>query len=327
MSKQTSAPIVLSVNEWNVSDIKYMQPKLNAVGGKAISLINTKTNRSLHISTSMLMTWGINDWTDEKTGESNGKYSITLNFPSPDYKTEPTTALLDKLEAFTNQILDDAVKNSEIWWGEPMSREVLKHTFFPFLKYSKDKVTKKIDLSKGPSFSPKVPLYGDKWSVEIYNTNRELLFPNQSNSLLTPMDFVPKKSRVACVLQCGGIWIGGKGWGVTWKLVQCVVKPPEVISVFGTCHIPDEVCSSIAKQTAPSAVEQDEDDNEEPESQVVDTAVEDSDEEDDVPVAVVEEAPKKKIVKKLAPAAEAVPEPVAAAVEEPPKKKIVKKKV
>ena len=39
------------------------------------------------------------------------------------------------------------------------------------------------------------------------------------------------------MLQCGGIWIGGKGWGVTWKLVQAVVKPKEVVSVFGKCHI------------------------------------------------------------------------------------------
>ena len=59
MSKQTSTPIVLSVNEWNVADIKYMQPKLNTVGGKAISMISTKTNRYLHVSTPMMMTWGI----------------------------------------------------------------------------------------------------------------------------------------------------------------------------------------------------------------------------------------------------------------------------
>ena len=51
------------------------------------------------------------------------------------------------------------------------------------------------------------------------------------------MDFVPKLSRVACGLQCSGIWIGGKGWGLTWKMFQCIVKPREVVSVFGKCHI------------------------------------------------------------------------------------------
>jgi hypothetical protein len=40
-------------------------------------------------------------------------------------------------------------------------------------------------------------------------------------------------SNIACVLQCGGIWIGGKGWGLTWKMVQGVVKPREIVSVYG----------------------------------------------------------------------------------------------
>jgi hypothetical protein len=32
---------------------------------------------------------------------------------------------------------------------------------------------------------------------------------------------------------CGGIWNNGKGWGVTWKFVQCMVKPNDVQSVVG----------------------------------------------------------------------------------------------
>lgn len=327
MSKQQATPIVLSVKDWNVSDIKYMQPKTNAVGGKAISMISTQTNRSLHVSTSPVTTWGIGDWTDEKTGESNGKFTISLSFPSPDYKTEATTEMLSKFEAFQNQVLDDAVKNSEAWWGEPMSREVLKHTFFPFIKYAKDKVTKKLDPTKGPSMSAKVPNYDGSWKVEIYDASRKLLFPDQKNPLLTPIDFVPKKSKVACVLQCGGIWIGGKGWGVSWKLTQCVVKPPEIISVFGTCHIPDDVCNSIEKQPLKSNdVPEDEDQDDEPVAAATNSVeVEDSDEEADEPEPVEEVKPVKKVVKKAAPVPE--PEPVAAAVEEAPKKKIVKKKL
>jgi hypothetical protein len=323
MSKSQATPIVLPVKDWNVSDIKYMQPKTNAVGGKAISMISTQTNRSLHVSTVPLTTWGIGDWTDEKTGESNGKFNISLNFPSADYKTPATTETLEKFEAFQNQVLDDAVKHSEVWWGEPMSREVLKHTFFPFVKYPKDKVTKKIDLTKGPSMSAKVPNYNGDWKVEIYDAGRKLLFPNPSNPLLTPIDYVPKKSKVACVLQCGGIWIGGKGWGVTWKLTQCVVKPPEIVSVFGTCHIPDDVCNSIDKQLPPTKQDDEDEDDAEPASA---TAVEDSDVEDEVVQSEPEPVPVKKIVKKVVPV-DTAPEPVAAAVvEEAPKKKIVKKK-
>jgi hypothetical protein len=231
----SSTPIVLNIDSWETNSIKYMAPKVNDRGGKSINIISKQTNRSLHISTPLLMTWGITDWIDEK-GESDGKFSISLNFPTSDYANVLSDKFLQKLKDFENQILDDAVKNCELWWGEEMSREVAKHTFFPFIKYSKHKDSKKIDTSKPPSIRAKVPNYSGKWAVEIYDTKNTLLFPC-ANDCLTPIDFVPKLSKVACVLQCGGIWIGGKGWGLTWKLIQCVVKPLEVVSVYGKCHI------------------------------------------------------------------------------------------
>ena len=230
-----SKPVVLNVSEWQTSKIKYMPPKVNERGGKSINIISAQTNRALAITTPMMMTWGISDFIGDN-GESDGKFSISLNFPNDEYRKPATDAFLQKFKDFENQILDDAVRNSELWWGEEMSREVCKHTSFPCLKYSKNKDTKKVDPSKPPSIRAKVPIYNGKWGTEIYDTKDKLIFPSE-NSNLTPMDFVPKLSNVACVLQCGGIWIGGKGWGVTWKMVQCIVKPREVVSIYGRCHI------------------------------------------------------------------------------------------
>ena len=251
--------VVLSVSEWEPSQIKYMAPKTNDKGGKSINLISKQTSRNLHFSTPLMMTWGISDFVDDK-GESDGKYSISLNFPNEEYKTAPTDAFLKKLKEFENQILDDAVKNSELWWGEEMSRELCKHTFFPFIKYTKTKDTKKIDLSKPPSIRAKVPFYNGRWGIEIYDTKQSQLFPCE-NENLTPMDFVPKLSNVACVLQCGGIWIGGKGWGLTWKIIQCIVKPREVVSVYGKCHIQlsDEDRDTMEKQEVDTHNDEEED--------------------------------------------------------------------
>lgn len=337
----SSKPIVLTSAEWNTSQVKYMAPKINERGGKSISLISKQSNRSLHVSTPLMMTWGVNDFVDEK-GESDGKYSISLNFPNSEYSNPATDQFLQKLKDFENQILDDAVKNSELWWGEEMSREVCKHTFFPFLKYSKNKDTKKIDLSKPPSIRAKVPYYSEKWAVEIYDTKSNMIFPCE-NANLTPVDFIPKMSSVACVLQCGGIWIGGKGWGLTWKLIQCVVKPREIVSVYGKCQIQ----LSVEDRDAIDTQEIKEDVDDEPEQQrpahvPVSTVVDDSDD-DEVPVkeeyvqppAPVAPPVVKKVVK-AAPAPAPVvtpppapePEPVVAEpAAEAPKKKVIKKKV
>jgi hypothetical protein len=328
----SSTPIILNVNDWTTSSIRYMQPKINDRGGKSINIISTQTNRSLHVSTPLMMTWGISDFVDEKTGESDGKFSMSLNFPNDDYRNAATDQFLSKLKAFENQILDDAVKYSEAWFGDELSREVVKHNFFPFLKYSRDKLTKKIDTTKPPSIRARVPCYNNRWGVEVYDTQTNLLFPCD-NVNMTPMDFVPKKSQVACVLQCGGLWFGGKGWGITWKLNQCVVKPQEVVSVFGKCQIqlsPTEI-QHMDRETA---VNDDEEEESLPAQKVSATTVVDDSEDEEAPVVskpVAEEKTvdptKKKIVKKVVAPAEEPPAATAAADPDALKKKIVKKKI
>lgn len=322
MSKP-STPIVINFSDWNTASVRYMQPKVNDRGGKSINIISTQSNRSLYVSTPLLMTWGISDFVDEKTGEADGKFSMSLAFPNETYATSDTNDFLSKLKAFENQILDDAVKNSETWFGEEMSREVAKHTFFPFLKYSKDKLTKKVDYTKPPTIRAKVPNYSGRWNVEVYDTKRKLLFPCDNDNL-TPMDFVPARSNVACVLQCGGLWFGGKGWGITWKLSQCVVKPHVQETVFGQCHIQltNEDIQTI--ETQPAQLEGDEEEEIVPSTPAVSTEVADSDDEAE-PEPVPEPEPevvKKKVVKKVA-----APEPAAAAEPDAPKKKVIKKKV
>jgi hypothetical protein len=78
-----------------------------------------------------MMTWGISDFVDEKTGES--KYSMSLNFPNDDYKTPDSSTFLDKLKAFEDQILNDAANNSNEWFGKELPGDVVKFNFFPFL--------------------------------------------------------------------------------------------------------------------------------------------------------------------------------------------------
>jgi hypothetical protein len=345
MTTASSSQVVLTVSDWNPQAIKYTAPKLNKQGGKAINLISTQKNRTLHISTPLMMTWGISDFVNESTGESDGKYSMTLNFPNPEYANATTNAFLQKFKDFENQILDDAVKNAELWWGEEMSREVAKHSFYPLLKYSKIKDTKKIDYSKPPSIRGKVPYYDGKWGIEIYNTKNDLIFPCEDHRL-TPVEFVPKLSNVACVLQCGGIWIGGKGWGVTWKVIQCVVKPKEVVSIYGKCQIQ---LSEEERETIDAQQIKEDDYIDEPalsdatasqivvpqtpqEKIAVTTHVDDSDDE-------AEPEPAKPNVVNIAlpppPAVQStpvvLPEPVAVAVDSAPKpapvKKVVKKTV
>jgi hypothetical protein len=329
---------VLTIDNWTTSEIKYLAPKVNDKGGKSINVISKQTNRALNISTPLMMTWGISDYVDEKTGESDGKYTISLQFPRDDERTSSTDAFLTKLKDFENQILDDAVKNSEAWFGDDsLSREVIKHMFFPTLKYSKNKDTKKVDYSRPPSIRAKVPNYGGKWSIEIYDTQSNLIFPCEHPDM-SPMDFVPKLSSVACVLSFSQIWIGGKGFGIMLKLVQWVVKLKLIESVFGKCHIQlsmDEM-KTMDSQKVPDKVTMSVcvDEEEEVTKVAASTEVEDSDEEVDedvvetaapvpVPAVAVVQAAVETVVEEV-PTPPLSHETVGV---EPVKKKVIRKKV
>jgi len=306
---------VLEFADWNPKAHKYMAPKVNDKGGKSVTLISTQTSRSLHLNTPLLMTWGISDFANDD-GTSDGKFKISLNFPNPEYKTESTDAFLKKISEFQSNIIDDAVANSELWFGKKKSKELVEDSFFPFLKFPKvkdsnGKSTGAIDYSKPPSMGAKVPCYpqddGDsKWECDLYDVGYNQIFPNDDGT--TPVDLVPKLSKIACTLQCSGIWVGGKGWGLTWKFISGVVKPKHNEPIRGKCHIrlddADLETSAVEEEPAPAPVKT------APAPAPINTTVEDSDE--DEPAA---EEP------------EPVEEPVPVA--EPPKvvKKVIKKKV
>jgi hypothetical protein len=332
-SNNKSQSQILSIDTWNPKANKYMPPKLNDKGGKSINVISTQSNRSIHLIMPLMKTWGIADFIDEK-GEPDGKFTMALNFPLDGSTTPETDEALKKLKEFEENLLNDAVTNSEAWFGKKQSREIVEYSYFPFLKYKKNKDTKAVDYSHPPSLKPKVPKYGNDWKIEIYDTNLNLLFPSPNYE--TPIELVPNSSNVASVIACGGIWVGGKGWGLTWKVVQLVVKPQIMESVFGKCHIPmqvqdkdQEVAVALVKEVVVKPVVKpvvkqvpvvtetytNDSDNEEEQKPVVNEVpvVNEEPVKKEVPVPVVEEA-----VKEELPVVNEV-------VDEAPKKKVVKK--
>ena len=195
----------------------------------------------------------------------------------------------------------DAISNAKEWFGKAkMSEDAVDALWTPMLKYPKDKNTLEPDTSRSPTLKVKIPYWEGEWKTELYNLHQQAIFPDPDGRSITPKDLIGKGSHVAVVLQCGGLWFANGKFGVTWKLLQGVVKPRETMK--GKCHI---FLSSEdkARMEAQKVSEDDEDAADEVEDPVSKTEVADSDGEEDVKqevAAVVEEAPKKKkIVKKV----------------------------
>uniref|UniRef100_A0A6C0I4I7 Uncharacterized protein n=1 Tax=viral metagenome TaxID=1070528 RepID=A0A6C0I4I7_9ZZZZ len=231
---ESSAQIISGVNMNPDTDTKYAKVKVNNSGGKSVGILNAATNTVLNVQTPLMLTWGVNENTDKKTGEVQS-YTMALQFPSDEYKTLQVNKFFANMQQFEAKIKRDAIANSKEWFGKAMSAEVINAIFTPMLYYSKNPQTGEPDLSKNPTLKVKLPFYDGEWKgIEIYDTENNTLFPGNSDGK-TPKDIILKGSDVSLIMTCGGLWFAGGAFGVTWRLFQAVLKPKA--SLRGKCHI------------------------------------------------------------------------------------------
>jgi len=297
-------------------DIKYTKPKVNVSGGKSIGICNAHTGKSLYLGTPLMMTWGAQKFTDDKTGKES--YSMSLQFPGEQYQTEATDKMLKAIIDFEKKIKADALKFSKDWLGKAKtSEEVIDALFHPMLKYPKDKNSGETDMTRSTTLNVKIGCWEGKFNCEVFDTEGRLLFPCDETPDVGPIELMPKQMNLATVLQCGGLWFANGKFGCTWKLFQSVIKPRA--SMRGKCMIslsPDDKSQLEKRAAETECVDEDEEDHDIPVAAATAntlTVADDSDDEGPAPAPapvaavvapVVEEtpptpAPVKKVVKKI----------------------------
>ena len=301
---------------FNVNNIMYTSPKATPQGAKSVNILNKTTKTGLTLSTPLMLTWGAGEFVDQNTGQGDGKFTLSLQFPGQEYQSEDTNAFLKNMKSLEDKIKADALVYSKEWFGKVhKSAEVVEALWTPMLKYTKDKQTGDYDYTKAPTLRIKMPQWEGSWKSEIYDEDGNKLYPSPlSNS--SPLDYLKKGSNIACLIQFAGIWFVNGKFSASWKLVQAVVQKPRA-TLQGQCFI--KLKTQDKEKLKTQVVEDDVDDH------VTSTIVEDSDNEDNESVDVVSTpvvAPSVVVQE---------PEPVvvaAAAAEEPKKvvKRVVKKK-
>ena len=115
------------------SDITYTKPKVNASGGKNVGILNTTSKKSTYLSTPLMMTWGVNEYVDDKTGRRS--YELSLQFPREQDSnfSNDTKLFLKNLIDFENKIKTDAISNSKDWMNKTkLSEEVVDALWTPY---------------------------------------------------------------------------------------------------------------------------------------------------------------------------------------------------
>jgi hypothetical protein len=289
------------------SDVVFTKASANKAGGKSVGVVHNSNRKSLHLNTPLMLTWGMNNYEQANGGNS---YDFSLQFPREEYVSRETTEFLRVMNEFEENIKRAAQKNAKEWFGKSsMSPEVIDALWTPMLKYPKNQETGGPDLDRDPQLRIKVPCWDGIWRCELYDTEQNSLFPNADGK--TPEDMITKLSNIACVIQCGGVWFANGKFGVTWRLIQAVVKPQETFK--GKCHLflseseKEKMVGSSQVNVPDNITEDVEAENEE--------VVSDGEQEDDVVEEDGEDEPEEGV------------EPEQDIAEEPPKKKkVVRKK-
>ena len=348
MSKTADSKCV-TTEKWDPLANDFSQPRPNKLKGKNIYINNTQIRANLVLQTPLMRTWGISVYVND-AGEQQGGYSMSLVFDKEGYATEEATVFQKKVQQFEEEIVSKAYENRLAWFGDDdISLDTIRSGFYPMLKYPKMKDAKgqplkKLDKSKAPTMKLRVNNYDNVWQCRVYDTNLQPLFVPEDKGA-SPIDFVPKSSQVITKIKCDGIWTGSAGisWGVKWNLQVCVVQPIEKVSAdpFGMSDMDTSKFVNVA--AANSALLQGSESNDVKTNEVKtkvsaqkvsETHVDDSDDEEDVPVTKVQEevlqvakeevlqVAKEEVVKQVA---KEVEEQVTAT--EAPKKKVIKKVV
>ena len=79
-SVSSSAPAdttgIVRNSNFDLGNIQFGAPKVNASGGKNVPIYNASAKKGLTLQTPLMLTWGVNEWTDDNSGRKT--YDLSL---------------------------------------------------------------------------------------------------------------------------------------------------------------------------------------------------------------------------------------------------------
>lgn len=244
-----SSSVVQSTN-FNTSHITFSPPKSLDSGAKT-AYLNYEGRNLITQTASMELPYGISKF-DKAAGPV--KYSAALSFRGyDDASNKKMKSFYGMVSALDEFMIDQGVKNSQLWFREKLDREVVKRFYSSMIHVAKDAVTGAV---KPYPPTLKVNLKqrrdSDAFDVQVYDSNKQPYLDAAGNPGSVG-DLLVKGARVTCLIQCTGVWFAGTSkYGLSWKLVQVRADSvPKSIHGFGFAD-EDEDESAPAPAPAPS---------------------------------------------------------------------------
>lgn len=258
-----SSNVVQSTN-FNTANITFSPPKSLDSGAKTAYL--NYDGRSLIAQTaSMNIPYGINKF--DKNGPV--KYSVDLSFRgAEDGSNKKMKGFYDMISALDEYMIDQGVKNSQLWFREKLGRDVVKRFYAPMVRIPKDAEGRPKPYPPTFKVSLKQRRGSEAFEVQVYDENKQPYLDGEGNPAPVSNVLV-KGAQITCLIQCTGVWFAGTSkYGLSWKVVQ--IRTDSIPESMNGCGFADEddedVPARPVRRSQPA---------------VVDAVLEDDDEMDD----------------------------------------------
>ena len=219
----------------SIDDIKFGAVKTLPSGGKSIYI--SHKNSPLIIQTpEMRSPFGLSKWDKTEKGidgieKDSFKYDLLLGFDGKESR-DNLQVFYDKFEQLDDKLIKSGIDNSMNWLGKKItSEEVIKELYTPMIRHSRDKNTGEINDKYAPTFKVTVPYRDGKFQCDVFDKNKTELDLSTINL---------QGARITAIIQCVGIWVVGKKYGCSFKLLQMMVTPRSNLPKFAFLSLEDE---------------------------------------------------------------------------------------
>jgi len=176
----------------------------------------------------MSVPFGMSQW-DNDNGTT--KYWLDLSFRDIDTRV-PLQVFKKLIEDIDEKVIQHAYENSNEFFKKKYTNiEVVRALFTHSIKYPKDKETGEIITKWPPTFKITLPQRDGEFSFEAYDKKKNSVNLKEVST---------KGSKMTTLIQCGGIWIAGGKFGITWRAVQLLVIPYTKINGFSIVNNPED---------------------------------------------------------------------------------------
>jgi len=172
--------------------------------------------------------FGMSHWENEN---GTTKYWIDLSFRDIEDRI-PLQVFKKLIEDIDEKVIQHAFDNSNEFFKKKYSSiEVVRALFTNSIRYPKDKETGEIITKWPPTFKITLPQRDGEFSFEAYDKKKNSVNLKEIST---------KGSKMTTLIQCGGIWIAGGKFGITWRAVQIQVIPYTKINGFAIMDNPED---------------------------------------------------------------------------------------